>query len=76
LAGIPTRFSREADPSLNVKYQTPQEKLEEYKKNNPTVSTTVHNKTDRQLYIGNLPAGITIPEIVKHLNDAMYALNL
>lgn len=43
---------------------------------NPTVNATVHNKTDRQLYIGNLPPGITIPEIVKHLNDAMYALNL
>lgn len=43
---------------------------------NPNVNATVHNKTDRQLYIGNLPPGITIPEIVKHLNDAMYALNL
>lgn len=55
---------------------TPQEKLEEYKMQNPMVDTTVHNKTDRQLYIGNLPPEITIPELCKHLNDAMYALNL
>lgn len=76
MAGIPTKFSRDPDPSFNIKYQTPQEKLEEYKRQNPNINATVHNKTDRQLYIGNLPPDITIPEIVKHLNDAMYALNL
>lgn len=59
-----------------MKYQTPQEKLDEYKRENPTIDTTVHNKTDRQLYIGNLPPEITIPELCKHLNDAIYALNL
>lgn len=75
-AGIPTKFSSGPDPRFNTKYQTPQEKLDEYKKDNPDIDGTVHNKTDRQLYIGNLPPEITIPEICKHLNDALYALNL
>lgn len=74
--GIPTKFSTFQDPRYQVKYQTPQEKLDEYKRENPNIDTTVHNKTDRQLYIGNLPPDITIPELCKHLNDAMYALNL
>jgi splicing factor U2AF subunit len=73
---VPTKFSAEPDPRYQIKYQTPQEKLEEYKRENPNMDTTVHNKTDRQLYVGNLPPDITIPEICKHLNDAMYALNL
>jgi splicing factor U2AF subunit len=75
-AGIPTKFTAEMDPRYSVKYLTPQEKLDEYKRENPSVNTTVHNKTDRQLYVGNLPPDITIPEICKHLNDALYALNL
>jgi hypothetical protein len=75
-AGVPTKFSAEHDPRYQIKYLTPQEKLEEYKKEHPEMDTTVHNKTDRQLYIGNLPPDITIPELCKHLNDAMYALNL
>jgi len=75
-AGIPTKFSAGPDPRFNTKYQTPQEKLEEYKKDNPDIGGTAHNKTDRQLYIGNLPPEIKIPELCKHLNDALYALNL
>lgn len=75
-AQIPTKFHATPDPNFTAKYMTPQEKLEEYKKMNPDMDTTVHNKTDRQLYVGNLPPDITIPELCKHLNDAMYALNL
>ena len=72
----PSKIHASQDPSTQPKYQTPQEKLEEYKKMYPSVNTTIHNKTDRQLYVGNLPPEITIPELCKHLNDAMYALNL
>ena len=73
---IPTKFSAGPDPRFDSKYLTPQEKLEEYKRENPNVNTTVHNKTDRQLYVGNLPPEISIAELCKHLNDALYALNL
>ena len=36
----------------------------------------INNKSDRQLYVGNLPPNITAPELVKNLNDGMVALGL
>lgn len=75
-AGIVTKFTAGPDPRYNSQYLTPQEKLEEFKKENPDIGGTVHNKTDRQLYIGNLPPEIRISELCKHLNDALFALNL
>ena len=75
-AGIPTKFHAQPDPKYPTNYVTPQEKLEEYKRMHPDNDNTVHNKTDRQLYVGNLPPDVTISELCRHLNDAMFALNL
>lgn len=34
------------------------------------------NKLDRELYIGNLPSGVTIPQLIELLNNAMINLGL
>ena len=55
---------------------TSQEKLNEYRKHHPEAQPTIYNKTERQLYIGNLPPGIKSPDLVGLLNNAMRTLKL
>lgn len=45
--------------------------LEYYKQFNPNQGLTNHNKAERQLYVGNIPPGLSGPQIMELLNGAL-----
>lgn len=48
--------------------------LEYYKQYNPNQGLTNHNKAERQLYVGNIPPGLQVPQIMELLNTALKEL--
>lgn len=50
---------------------TTQEILEHYKQFNPQQTITNHNKAERQLYVGNIPPGLSSSQLIELLNTAL-----
>ena len=65
-----SNFSDQPPEQLAEKKST-QEILEFYKQLNPNQNLTNHNKAERQLYVGNIPPGLSSQQIVELLNAAL-----
>jgi len=68
-----SNFSDKPPEELQNKMST-QEILDYYKQFNPNQGLTNHNKAERQLYVGNIPPGLSVPQIMELLNTALKEL--
>jgi hypothetical protein len=68
-----SNFSDKPPEEQKPKMST-QEILEYYKKFNPNLSLTNHNKAERQLYVGSIPQGLSDRELMELLNSALKQL--
>jgi len=61
-------------PAQPVPRQSTAEILEKYKQYNPQSNLSNHNKSDRQLYVGNIPLDISTEDLTQILNKALIDL--
>ena len=47
-----------------------------FKQNNPSHNLSNHCKSERQLYIGNIPPGLTVPQLMELLNKALREIGI
>jgi hypothetical protein len=59
-----------------VKYNSPEEFMARIQQVASTMPSSQANKIDRELYIGNLPSGITNQQLIDLLNTTITKMNL
>ena len=60
----------------DVKYNSPEEFMTRIQQVASTIPSSQANKIDRELYIGNLPSGITNQQLIDLLNTTIEKMNL
>ena len=60
----------------DVKYNSPEEFMARIQQVASTMPSSQANKIDRELYIGNLPSGITNQQLIDLLNTTIQKMNL
>lgn len=60
----------------DVKYNSPEEFMSRIQQVASTIPSAQANKIDRELYVGNLPSGITSQQLIDILNTTIEKMNL